>query len=239
MKGMVAIFGTLIGIGLLFFGGLRLYESSTAGEIEDITMAELVEGGPATGWYRISGAQWNELQALYHEEAVSRRIQSDGMMTFVQSEGADPSEPVQVVMTQDSYAIAGRIDEARQLDERIALGEAYLSERDAAGEQVDEAQLADAIAALDELEALEAEHARSGTIEGRVSDRMPSGWTRAEAMRLGGDSLAEDFMVVEQGWQPPESGPAWIMIGIGLVCLLLGIWAFIPGRRRHDREEWA
>ncbi|MDE1468489.1 hypothetical protein OOZ52_12165 [Aurantiacibacter sp. D1-12] len=233
----MSVVGLIAGLGLIAFGGLDAHQANTYGERQDITMDELASGEPVEGWYRITGATWNELQSLYQEDEQNGQIQSNGMLVFVLPETIEPMEQARLMMPQEGAELADAIEQARALDMRIQQGEMYVAQQEAAGAPVDETQIADAIAALDELEALEAGYARAETIEGLISSDLPHGWTREEALQIGGPGLAPDFMVIEPGWEPASMSRSLGMIGAGIVLLLVMGFIFFRGRREDEEAE--
>ena len=231
--------GALIALALIYFGGSGLVTYFTAGSKQTITIEELIAGGPATGWYEITGAEWNELDTLYQEAENTGTIQSDGMLVLVRPQGADRMAPVHVLLQQKSGSIASTISRARGLNATIQRAEMALA---ALGDDITEvpegleAQVEEAQAAIEESDALFLEHERSGTIEGLVTSSAPGSWTRSEIISTGEGSVATDFVSIEPGYEPNILRPA-AMLGGGILLLLLLGWYWFGGRKNEHYGE--
>lgn len=192
----------LAALAMMYFGGTGLYTYFTIGEKQTITIEELVAGGPATGWYEITGAEWNELETLYQEDDDSGRIRSGGMLVLVRPQGTDRFAPVHLLLEQDSSEVASKIRSSQALNAEILTAEAYIAAQAAQGAEVDPAVIQPAIEASEEIDAMFAPYEKSGTIEGLVTSDAPGTWSRTEIITTGEGGIAPDFVTIEPGFEP-------------------------------------
>ena len=233
----LSFWAVLIALGMIFFGGSGVVEHFSAGEKKTITIEELIEGGPATGWYEITGAEWNELETLFQERENTGRIQSDGMLVMVRPEGTDPMAPTSVLLKQRSSEIASLITRSQGLNATIAVAENYLATQEAQGAQVDPARIQSAIEASEELDALFAQYQRTGTIEGLVSKSAPGTWTRGEIISTGAGSVDTNFVVIDPNYEPDGVWKDAGLLGGGLLLLVLLGFYFFGGRSPKYEDQ--
>jgi hypothetical protein len=226
--------GMLAGLGLMFFGGSGVYDYFTVGEKQSVTIEELIEGGPSSGWYEITGAEWNEMETLYQQDDETRRYKAENMLVLVRPVGADRNEPVQVLLNQNSGEIALKLSTTATLDALVQSTETYMDSVQSSGEPIDAERLQSAIEANDRLAETYAEHERAETITGRVSTSVPSTWSRAEVLQTSGGQVAENFVTIDPNYEPDFWGSAG-MFGSGLVLLII-IGAFSMARTTEEIE---
>ncbi|WP_299194794.1 hypothetical protein [uncultured Erythrobacter sp.] len=226
----------LAALAMMYFGGSGLYTYFTIGEKQTITIEELIAGGPATGWYEITGAEWNELETLYQENDDNGRIRSGGMLVLVRPQGTDRFAPVHVLLQQDSSEIASKIRSSQALSGVIRTAENYIAAQEAQGAPVDEAQIQPAIEASEQMDAMFAPHEKSGTIEGLVTASAPGTWSRTEVISTGEGGVAADFVTVEPGFEPEFWSHAGLFGGGLLLLLVVGglTFGFGGGSREDD-----
>lgn len=226
----------LAALAMMYFGGSGLYTYFTIGEKQTITIEELIAGGPATGWYKITGAEWNELETLYQENDDNGSIRSGDMLVLVRPQGTDRYAPVHVLLQQNSSEIAGKIRSSQTLSATIRTAENYIATQEAQGAPVDEAQIQPAIDASEQMDTMFAPYEKSGSIEGLVSTNAPGTWSRSEVISTGEGGVAPDFVTVEPGFEPEFWSHAGLFGGGLLLLILVGGLTFGFGGRSGDDD---
>ena len=234
----LTFWAALIGLGMIYFGGTGLYTYFTASEKQTITIEELIAGGPATGWYEITGAHWNELETLYQEDDKTGIIQSDGMLVLVRPQGTDRMAPVQVLLQQEGAGLAGKVSKTRSLNQTISRAELLIEtmvDEDGNLPETFEGDIEEAIAASEEADAIFMEHERTGSIEGLVTTTAPGSWTRGEILSTSQGGVDSNFVVGEPGYEPNVIRPA-VLLGGGILLLLVVGAIFLAGGRTEEEH---
>ena len=184
----------ILGGGLTFLGGQKLYETLSSGKLQTVTYADFVKTKPGVGWYAISDGHWR----LADAGVITGGMVLDEDLYLPVRKPGDPagSEKIEVLLHRKNQG------EAAQLAKLFALP----AEKQAAEVAKDPS--------------LEADH----SVQGMVEIGMDSQGKQRDAVRGSfGDELSPDYVVITDGAEPSGYlWPLLALIaGIGILAMSL------------------
>lgn len=201
--------GLLVGIALTWGGGQGVYETWNSGKKRDVTLAQFIEERPDVGWFRITDAEWNLLDGTLIVNERNNATTGD-LYIPVHAKGVTPTgtEKIDVLLHRTSQADANKLTQLLdQTDEAKA----------AAMVQQDKAFLA------------------PNPVEGMIEFGINSDSNQSEALEQGlGGRLAEDYIVLTDGAEPPGYGWNVVALLAGLLILGFIVFGMIADAGRND-----
>lgn len=198
------LLGALIGAGLTFVGGQKLYETWNSSKLVQSSFADFVKAKPGVGWYALTDGVWQLADA---QLVVDKANKPNGEMYIaVHPRGKElaAGEKAQVVLHRTNKTEAELMTRAMDADE-------------AKPGSVDPATIAKLLA----------EQPVKGMVEiGIDSD----GDIRTKLEAAMGDRLAPGYLVISDGAEPPGYGTSIAALLAGLALLGFILSTFIRGR---------
>jgi hypothetical protein len=186
--------GLLVGIALTWGGGQQLYENLSVGERVDIAYADLVAQSPGVGWYRVTDATWQLVDA--------------GIITTDFSNGANGSIYAPVFPAgQTAQDTPIKVLLHRENQEEAQLLESLLDDPDPQH--------------VEQVIATDPAFAQGRPVEGMIEFGINSDSNDIDAIKEAfGDSLADEYIVITDGARP--AGYLWPLAALLAGLALLG-----------------
>lgn len=192
--------GLIIAIGLTWHGGQKTYEAWNSSELNSRTFDQLVIENPQVGWYELTDAKW---------------ILGDANLV-VSEKGDVPNGEMYIPINDPKQPEGGKV--------QIVLHRTNLEEANAVKGALD------ARAEGKDLDpAIEKNLMTARPVKGMIEFGIDSDDNiRDEMKRQMGDELAENYVVISDGAEPPGYGYSILFLigGILLGLVSLGGFAF-------------
>ena len=201
--------GLLVGLALTWGGGQGVYETWNSGKRRDVTLEQFLKERPEVGWFRVTDAEWNLIDGtLIVKEGTTAA--TGELYIPVHQKGVTPTgtEKIDVLLHRTSQADADKL--TRLLDETDQAKVAAMI-------QQDKAFLA------------------PNPVEGMIEFGINSDGGENDALKRGlGGRLAEDYIVLTDGAEPPGYG--WNLAALlgGLLILGFMVFGMVADAGRND-----
>jgi hypothetical protein len=186
--------GLLVGVTLTWGGGQSVYEAWNSGQRRDVTLAQFLQEKPEVGWFRITDAEWNLIDGSLIVREGTNSATGD-LYIPVHAKGVVPQETdkIEVLLHRTSDADAAKLTTLMDTQDE-ATAAAMLEQ--------DKSFLA------------------PNPVEGMIEFGINSDGNDTEALQQGlGGRLADDYVVLTDGAEPPGYGLNFLALLAGLLIL--------------------
>lgn len=197
---LIGIFILLMGLIWASIGGMELKELAAVKTPTALTWPQFLAQKPKVGWFTVSGAQLEVPDALWVENIVTGKMGNIYVPARAVGNEDTDSPPIEMLVKIDDPKITQTVKELKELDKGT-----------------DEAALK---YALSHAEQLLVERTLTGTLADGF-DAVDS--SDESAIRSAGASLADDFVILQEGAKPDIGGRIFMLLG-GIGLSLLGLF---------------
>ena len=182
----------IIMIALLWGGGQNTYEAWNSSKLLNRTYDQMVTENPGVGWFELGDASWKLSEAkIVVSEGTN--VPTGEMYIPVRKNGADATGKAQIILHRTNQAEANEINRLMELEKQK--------------KPLDEAT----------LDKVFAPH----SVKGMVEFGIKSDDDLLEHLKgVMGDELAENYLVLTDGAEPPGYGWSLAALAGGLVMML-------------------
>ena len=201
--------GLLVGLALTWGGGQGVYETWNSGKRRDVTLEQFLKEKPEVGWFRVTDAEWNLIDGTLIVNERNNATTGD-LYIPVHAKGVTPTgtEKIDLLVHRTNSAEASKLTQL-----------------------LDQADPAKAAAMIQQDKAFLAPN----PVEGMIEFGINSDGNQNEALEKGlGGQLAEDYIVLTDGAEPPGYG--WNLAALigGLLILGFMVFGMVADTGRND-----